>query len=548
MIERLLKKIHQFPTQLLLIIIGALLFIPFLGKVHLFDWDEINFAESAREMLLTHSYRMVQINFQPFYEKPPLFIWLQAISMNYLGVNEFAARLPNAICGVITMLVVFNVGRNVFKSQLGILWALLFACSILPHIYFKSGIIDPVFNLCIFLGIFFMYKLTIFNEFENAKSRRHGRRWNIFLSAFFIGLATLTKGPVAIILIVFTAVTYLIINRGKLKIEIGEMLSWWAIIFAIVIAWLSVEYRHSGFTFIAEFIKYQFRLLSTEDAGHGGPFYYHFLILLFGVFPASALIVDSFRKNNLDDSEQLAFKKWMLYLLYVVLIVFSIVRTKIVHYSSLCYFPITFLAAYYLNYLFDNKMRWTWRQTVPLFSLGLIIVTALTGGIFVMQHPNLFAMLHIKDDFAKECLNAQVYWSANDIRFGVGYIVLMMIGILMVQMKNIKWGIYLIIISSALFINTVMIFIVPRVEKYSQASLIEFLASKKDENCIVETAGFKSYAHYFYAAKQIPSSSDSVKTKYIVTKITKVNELLSASPKLTELYRKNGWAFFRVNQ
>src|SRR5580704_1537782 len=171
MIDGLLNRIRQFPTQLLLVIIGALLFIPFLGQVHLFDWDEINFAESAREMLLTHNFHIVQINFEPFFEKPPLFIWLQALSMHYLGVNEFAARLPNALCGIATMLVVFNVGRHVFKSQLGILWALLFACSILPHIYFKSGIIDPVFNLFIFLGVFFMYKLTVFNEFENAKTR-----------------------------------------------------------------------------------------------------------------------------------------------------------------------------------------------------------------------------------------------------------------------------------------------------------------------------------------------------------------------------------------
>ena len=127
MIESIQKKISQFPTQIFLLVIGVLLFVPFLGHVHLFDWDEINFAESAREMLLTHNYHIVQIDFRPFYEKPPMFIWLQAISMHYFGVNEYAARLPNAICGVITMLVVFNVGRFVFKSQLGVLWALMFA-------------------------------------------------------------------------------------------------------------------------------------------------------------------------------------------------------------------------------------------------------------------------------------------------------------------------------------------------------------------------------------------------------------------------------------
>ena len=31
---------------------------------------------------------------------------------------------------------------------------------------------------------------------------------------------------------------------------------------------------------------------------------------------------------------------------WVVLILFSIVRTKIIHYSSFCYFPLTYLAAW----------------------------------------------------------------------------------------------------------------------------------------------------------------------------------------------------------
>ncbi|NBO49191.1 MAG: hypothetical protein EBU80_05610 [Chitinophagia bacterium] len=52
---------------------GSLLFMHSLGASPLFDWDEINFAESAREMLVSGDYLRVQINFQPFWEKPPLF-------------------------------------------------------------------------------------------------------------------------------------------------------------------------------------------------------------------------------------------------------------------------------------------------------------------------------------------------------------------------------------------------------------------------------------------------------------------------------------------
>ena len=81
-------------VQFLIVVIGVAFFLP-LQTIHLFDWDEINFAEAAREMLITGDYFRIVIDYQPFWEKPPLFIWLQAGSMSLFGVNEFAARLPN---------------------------------------------------------------------------------------------------------------------------------------------------------------------------------------------------------------------------------------------------------------------------------------------------------------------------------------------------------------------------------------------------------------------------------------------------------------------
>ena len=99
-----MKLLDKIPFKLILIALGAILFIPYLGNVPLFDWDEINFAESAREMLATGNYLQIQIDFQAFHEKPPFFIWMQALSMHFFGVNEFAARLPNALIGITTML------------------------------------------------------------------------------------------------------------------------------------------------------------------------------------------------------------------------------------------------------------------------------------------------------------------------------------------------------------------------------------------------------------------------------------------------------------
>ena len=45
-----------YRNQVVIAVLASLIFIPFLGGVHLFDWDEINFAECAREMIVRHDY------------------------------------------------------------------------------------------------------------------------------------------------------------------------------------------------------------------------------------------------------------------------------------------------------------------------------------------------------------------------------------------------------------------------------------------------------------------------------------------------------------
>src|SRR5688500_2764085 len=93
----------RYPWLWIFVIAGALIYIPFIGGVHLFDWDEINFAEISREMITTGDYLRAQVDYKPFFEKPPFFFWIQSASMHVFGINEFAARLPNAICGIFVL-------------------------------------------------------------------------------------------------------------------------------------------------------------------------------------------------------------------------------------------------------------------------------------------------------------------------------------------------------------------------------------------------------------------------------------------------------------
>ena len=215
--ERISKFLASIPSSFFIVAIGILLFIPFLGNVHLFDWDEINFAEAAREMLVSRNYTQVSINFEAFWEKPPLFIWMQAIAMSFFGVSEMAARLPNAICGILTLVIIYKIGKQAFDKKFGVLWVLLYIGSMLPHMYFKSGIIDPFFNLFIFLGVYFLSKLSLDLEMYESKDRRSYKFKNIALSALFLGLAILTKGPVALLLVIISSIVFFVINKFKRK-------------------------------------------------------------------------------------------------------------------------------------------------------------------------------------------------------------------------------------------------------------------------------------------------------------------------------------------
>jgi 4-amino-4-deoxy-L-arabinose transferase-like glycosyltransferase len=529
-------------------IIASLLFIPFLGNVHLFDWDEINFAECAREMLVTGDYFSVKINYLPFWEKPPVFIWMQALSMKMFGVNEFAARFPNAIAGIVTLLVLFNIGRKLFDVRFGLLWTLIYAGSFLPHFYFKSGIIDPWFNLFIFSGIYY------FIEFTNNNSTGYK---NIILSALFIGLGIMTKGPVAFLIFSLCFGVYFLIKKLQPIISIKQIIVYGLTILTVGGLWFLMLALTGNAEIIKEFFVYQVRLFNTQDAGHGGPFIYHFVVLFIGCFPLSIFALRAFKKNSFDTPYQKHFKLWMLILFWVVLLLFSIVKTKIVHYSSLCYFPLSFLGVYAVHKLMSGELKWK-----SITSTLLIIVSSLLGiAISALPIINQFKQSIIeadliKDKFAVENLKATVSWTGFEWLIGVGLIIGTVVMLLIVKKKNFNSAIIGVFVVSLLAVNLASFVIAPRIEPYSQGAAIEFYESLQNQDCYVETLGFKSYAHLFYSAKRPQSnpmsndmnwllSGEVDKPTYFVSKITGVEEIKQNHPNLIEIYRKNGFVFWK---
>jgi 4-amino-4-deoxy-L-arabinose transferase-like glycosyltransferase len=531
--------------NIIIAITAMLLFVPFLGAVHLFDWDEINFAECAREMIVTHDYFSVKINYLPFWEKPPVFIWMQALSMNIFGVNEFAARLPNALCGIATLLVLFNIGRKLYNEQFGLLWTFVYAGSFLPHFYFKSGIIDPWFNLFIFCGIYYMILFT------NDKHTR-----SLILSALFIGLAVLTKGPVAILVFGLCVAVFWIARRFHAFMSIKQL-----IIFVVTVAgvgglWFVMLFLTGNKNIITEFFIYQVRLFNTQDAGHGGPFFYHWIVLLIGCFPLSVFALRAFKASGYDTPFHKHFKWWMLILFWVVLILFSIVKTKIVHYSSLCYFPLSYMSAYVVYKLINREIRWRKITSILLMVIASIIGIAIAVLPLINRYKQKIIDANlIKDEFALENLKANVHWTGYESLIGLLLIVGVGVMLIYISKDKIKQGVVGLFLISLLTVNLASLIIAPRIEKYSQGAAIEFYEHLQNKDCYVTTLGFKSYAHLFYSRKQEQQNGNSSnndwllkglidKPVYCVSKITSVKDVVKDYPDLKELYRKNGFVFF----
>ncbi len=540
----LISNRNNTNINIIIILAASLLFIPFLGGVHLFDWDEINFAESAREMIATGDYLTIRINYQPFWEKPPLFIWMQVLSMKTFGINEFAARFPNAVCGIITLLLLFNIGRKLYNEKFGLVWAMTYVGSFLPFFYFKSGIIDPWFNLFIFLGIYLFY---MFLE----------KKLNIFLvlSAILIGLGILTKGPVALLIFLLTVGIFWGLNRFRLQVSFLNLLVYFLVLIFTGGFWFILQILNGNFKIIVDFIEYQIRLFQTEDAGHGGFLLYHFVILLIGVFPASIFALKGFISHKNDTASQTRFQKWMIILFWVVLILFTIVKTKIVHYSSLCYFPLTYLAALVIYKLVEKKNPVPNWIRVLIAALGILFICITSAFPLLHVYKNkLIESDMIHDEFAKGNLQANVHWSGFEPLIGLVLLAGIAIFLVYSKNKNIMKGIIPLFCGSALFIFLIIIFLTPKIEKYSQYAAIEFFKQISAENAYVETLGYKSYAHLFYSDKKKPVNPKSYdknwllsgnidKKAYFSLKITKKKNILEKYPDLKILYEKNGFVF-----
>ncbi len=550
------SKIPRINEQFWIFFIGVGIFCILLGYNRLFDWDEINFAESAREMLVTRDFFRVQINYKPFWEKPPLFFWLQSLSMALLGVNEFAARLPNAIIGGFTLISLYKAGTQIKDVTFGRILVLLYLGSLLPHFYFKSSIIDPTFNLFIFLGLYYVirYEQVVSETRRLLPWEENDKKWASLKAGFWIGLATLTKGPVALLILILTYSVFMLLYQ-KWIFRVGQIILFLISYVAVVGSWFGWETWVHGSWYIEKFIQYQIELFTQPVAGHEQPFYYHFVVVFLGCFPMSLFFISGMGDLPERYSERLV-KKFMTVWFWVVLIVFSISRTKIVHYSSMTYFPGVYLAASFLYYQIKEDLKFPW-HTYILYGISMLVWGGGVTTLLVLA-PHIKEYSHyIRDIHVLDAMNIPLNWLGGEYWIGIFYTLVLMVGLVLLILRQSFMFLILFAITTPIFLNLLNYYIVPKVAIFTQTSAVNFWRNHANEDAYMVTYGYKSYAHYFYG-KVTPQNAlkndlpwvlenEKNKTIYISVKLKDYTNFENEySGKYKFLYQNGGYRFYKI--
>ena len=393
----------------LITILAIVMLIPFLGLSDFNTKGEPREAVVAYTMLEHGNWILPINNGGDIPYKPPFFHWCIAFFSLFIGhVNEFTSRLPSAVS-----LVLMTIGGFVFyakrkDTQISLIAAILTLTAFEVH---RAGIncrVDMV-NTAFMVGAMYL----LYRWWEKGK---HQLPW---LAILCMSGATLTKGPVGIILPCFVMGVFMLTQRENFWGIVWRMALTALLSLIIPFCWYYAAYLQGGDEFL--------RLVKEENIdrfmgkmayeSHENPAWYNLLTLITGWLPYTLLLLFSlfilpwkkFSKTrfleNAKKATPLQVFTWLAFLL--VLFFYCIPKSKRSVYLLPCYPFMAYLIAEYIVWMMKEKMGALKVYAGVIASLAVILVIAtlvirtgcIPDTIFHGKHAaDNIAMLHAIGD------------------------------------------------------------------------------------------------------------------------------------------------------
>ena len=326
---------------LLLLLIGLVVCFWQLGGNGLVDETPPLFAAAGRAMARTGDWLTPRVNGLPRYDKPPLVYWVMGLGYALPGqahwdpLGTWAGRLPSALGTLATVLMLgdtllrFPQAEDPAPRRTALTAALAFVLSPLVLLWSRTAVSDGLLSGTLAFSLLCQWRCQADG----------GRRW--WLAWVVLGLAVLTKGPVAVVLSGITLLFFGLARRDLLGLwRVLRPLPGLAITALISLPWYGLELLVEGQPFWDSFFGYHnFQRFTSVVNSHLQPWWFFGPVLVVAALPftpllllglAQALRALTLRPSTASRGEslQLFAACWLL----AVLLLFTSAATKLPSY------------------------------------------------------------------------------------------------------------------------------------------------------------------------------------------------------------------------
>lgn len=345
-----------------------------LGSLPLTGADEPRYARIAQEMHARGNWVTPTLESKPWLEKPPLYYWLTMPFYSIFSSPEAAARIAPAVCAIATALVIFWLGLKLSGRTAGVSASIILLTSIGFLGFGRSASTDMPFACCLTIA---MAVLTA------AVVQDIGRK--VLLAYFFLGLAILGKGPVALILVAGIGLCFWVFSGGE-AIRRWRLLPGILIAVATALPWFLLVFKQNGYAFIATFfINHNLARYVTDIHHHSQPVYFYFPVLLALIFPWSGWLLHLLPKTPTQalinrrawNPAIVLLSCWFL----IPIIFFSLSDSKLAGYILPSLPPLALLLGIRLAPAVEGTFRSPWSRASSLLQFILSTIMAIAAPI-----------------------------------------------------------------------------------------------------------------------------------------------------------------------
>jgi 4-amino-4-deoxy-L-arabinose transferase-like glycosyltransferase len=329
----------------LTILAAMLLFIP-LRRTGLAGYDDAFFAHQGKEIALTGEWWTIHLNGIPSFVYPPLYIWLEAASFKVFGIHDFAAKLPTALLGLGTIVLIYFLTLELTGQA----WLSLLAMLVLASTQFfiknaTHAMTDVPFTFFFTLVIFFYLK---------------GLRKPVFLTLLGLplGLALLTRSVVGLLAVGIIVTHAVLTKRHKLLwspwLAAGLVLG-----LTLPAIWYISQYQLHGIAAVESHLRFVGSKIQVEQGSNNWRTLLNYPVSLLKYywpwlpFLVTGLVLQARAMIRGKDAEASLLIVWILF----ILIPLSIVQTRYPRYIMPAYPAFAILSAIALERLIPQARR-----------------------------------------------------------------------------------------------------------------------------------------------------------------------------------------------